>query len=71
MDYLITIPKEGNASLILALLKELNVKIQPKTDSDDWWNDLPQSVKDDHVQGEKEGEEGKAILLEDFLKKYN
>ena len=37
----------------------------------DWWDELPQSVKDDHAQGEKEGEEGKVILVEDFLKKYN
>jgi len=36
----------------------------------DWWDELPDSVKKDHEQGEKDGEEGRVILLDDFLKKY-
>ena len=36
----------------------------------DWWDELPDSVKKDHEQGEKDGEEGNVILLDDFLKKY-
>jgi hypothetical protein len=36
----------------------------------DWWNELPESVKKDHEQGEKDGEEGRVVPLDDFLKKY-
>ena len=36
----------------------------------DWWNELPQSVKDSYELGMKDIEEGNMISVEDMLKKY-
>lgn len=36
----------------------------------DWWNDLPDSVKQDYDEGLKAMEAGQEDDIEDFLKKY-
>ena len=76
--------KESQLKNLQLLLQELDANLlQRATDyirglidasnqqSLDWWEQLPDSVKNDHKQGVREAEEGKVILLEDFLKKYN
>jgi hypothetical protein len=40
---------------------------KPKTD---WWNELPESVKQDYDEGLKEMEAGNETNVDDFLKKY-
>jgi hypothetical protein len=40
---------------------------KPQTD---WWNELPNSVKQDYDEGLKEMEEGNETNVDDFLKKY-
>ncbi len=36
----------------------------------DWWNELPQSVKDGYAEGMKDIEEGNLIPMEEVMKKY-
>lgn len=36
----------------------------------DWWNELPDSVKQDYDEGLKEMEAGNETNIDDFLKKY-
>jgi hypothetical protein len=40
---------------------------KPQTD---WWNELPNSVKQDYDEGLKEMEAGNETNVDDFLKKY-
>ena len=41
----------------------------PETQQD-WWADLPDSVKEDVEEGLQEIEDGKLIAMEEVLKKY-
>lgn len=36
----------------------------------DWWNELPDSVKEDYEEGLVEMEQGNEMNVDDFLKKY-
>lgn len=70
--YILTIPDEQNITEVIELLnnlKDCNIEALPDPEKD-WWDELPQSVKDDHEAGLKEIEEGKLIEVDEFLKKY-
>lgn len=69
MKYTINILKESKAAFIMELLSSFDF-IQVEPNIQDWWDELPDSVKKDHEQGEKDGEEGRVVPLDDFLKKY-
>lgn len=62
MEYLIKIPEGGNISLILGLLKELNVQIEPQADTD-WFNDLSLEQQADLTTSIKEVDEGTAKFV--------
>jgi hypothetical protein len=40
------------------------------SDKTDWWDDLPESVKESYERGMKDIEEGNMITLEEMLKQY-
>lgn len=62
MEYLITIPEESNLSLILALLKEFNVKIEPQVETD-WFDELSPKQQLELMATIKEVDEGKAQFV--------
>lgn len=37
---------------------------------EDWWNEIPSSIKQDYDEGLKEMEAGNESNVDDFLKKY-
>ena len=37
---------------------------------EDWWNEIPSSIKQDYDEGLKEMEVGNESNVDDFLKKY-
>ena len=72
MKYTINILQESKAAFILELLSSLDyIQIVPesKKDETDWWDELPESVKQAYEEGEKDGEEGRVITIEEFMKK--
>lgn len=72
MRYTINILQKSKAAFILELLSSLDyIQIVPesKNDETDWWDELPESVKQSYEEGEKDGEEGRVITIEEFMKK--
>ena len=73
MRYTINILQENKAAFIIELLSSLDyVSIEPqsKEDEKDWWDELPDSVKQAYEEGEKDGEAGRVVSMEDVMKKY-
>jgi hypothetical protein len=73
MKYTINILQESKAAFIIELLSGLDyIQIEPeaKQDSVDWWDELPDSVKQSYEQGVKDGEAGRVISMEEMMKKY-
>ena len=69
-DLISKLKKLDNQSLMQRVSDFLDDILAASDSQTDWWDELPESVKRDHEQGKKDGEEGNVILLEDFLKKY-
>jgi len=72
MKYTINILQESKAAFIIELLAGLDyIKIEPQVEEKvDWWDELPESVKQSYEQGVKDGEAGRVISMEEMMKKY-
>ncbi len=64
MEYLIKFPKGSNIALILALLKEFNVQIEPNVETD-WFNELSPEQQTSLKAAVKEIEDGTAKFVSD------
>ena len=69
-DLISKLKKLENQSLMQRVSDFLDGILAASDNQTDWWDELPETVKRDHEQGEKDGEEGNVILLDDFLKKH-
>ena len=56
--------------ILLQRISDFLQGILAANEATDFWDDLPQSVKDDYKEGLKEMEAGEEDDVEDFLKKY-
>ena len=70
-DNLTLLLKEMDAPLLQRATDYIRGLINASSeDKHDWWDDLPDSVKESYELGMKDIEEGKVISVEEMLKKY-
>lgn len=70
-DLISKLKKLENESLLQRVADFLDgILAAHKEHQTDWWDELPDSVKQDYDEGLKEMENGNETDVEDFLKKY-
>jgi hypothetical protein len=69
-DLISKLKKLENQSLMQRVSDFLDGILAASDNQTDWWDELPDSVKQDYDEGLKEMEEGNEVDVEDFLKKY-
>ncbi|MCP4438004.1 MAG: hypothetical protein GY810_03595 [Aureispira sp.] len=62
--------QQQKLAFLLELLNNFDFVQVEEATQQDWWDELPQSVKDGYAEGMKDIEEGNLIPMEEAMKKY-